>query len=58
VASNFPGQYLNLNGYLKSLGAAAVFDVSFGVELTVYSYIISLCAIPPKLIGKYLNKNG
>jgi iron only hydrogenase large subunit-like protein/uncharacterized coiled-coil DUF342 family protein len=39
VASNFPGRYLNLNGYLKSRGAAAVFDVSFGAELTVYSYI-------------------
>ncbi|MDR2181998.1 MAG: methyl-accepting chemotaxis protein [Treponema sp.] len=39
VASNFPGQYLNLNGYLKSRGVEAVFDVSFGAELTVYSYV-------------------
>jgi Na+-translocating ferredoxin:NAD+ oxidoreductase RNF subunit RnfB len=39
VASNFPGLYLNLNGYLKSLGVEAIFDVSFGAELTVYSYI-------------------
>jgi iron only hydrogenase large subunit-like protein/uncharacterized protein YoxC len=39
AASNFPGQYLNLNGYLKSRGAEAVFDVSFGAELTVFSYI-------------------
>jgi hypothetical protein len=39
VASNFPGLYLNLNGYLKSRGVEAVFDVSFGAELTVYSYI-------------------
>jgi iron only hydrogenase large subunit-like protein/uncharacterized coiled-coil DUF342 family protein len=39
VASNFPGLYLNLNGYLKSRGVKAVFDVSFGAELTVYSYI-------------------
>jgi iron only hydrogenase large subunit-like protein/predicted nucleic acid-binding Zn-ribbon protein len=39
VASNFPGLYLNLNGYLKSLGVKAVFDVSFGAELTVYSYV-------------------
>jgi iron only hydrogenase large subunit-like protein/uncharacterized protein YoxC len=39
VASNFPGRYLNLNGYLKSRGVEAVFDVSFGAELTVYSYI-------------------
>jgi iron only hydrogenase large subunit-like protein/uncharacterized coiled-coil DUF342 family protein len=39
VASNFPGLYLNLNGYLKSLGVQAVFDVSFGAELTVFSYV-------------------
>jgi uncharacterized coiled-coil DUF342 family protein len=39
VASNFPGLYLNLNGYLKSRGVAAVFDVSFGAELTVFSYM-------------------
>jgi Na+-translocating ferredoxin:NAD+ oxidoreductase RNF subunit RnfB len=39
VASNFPGLYRNLNGYLKSRGVAAVFDVSFGAELTVFSYV-------------------
>jgi iron only hydrogenase large subunit-like protein len=39
AASNFPGQYLNLNGWLKSIGVKAVFDVSFGAELTVRSYI-------------------
>jgi iron only hydrogenase large subunit-like protein/uncharacterized coiled-coil DUF342 family protein len=39
VASNFPGRYLNLNGYLKSIGVEAVFDVSFGAELTVFSYL-------------------
>ncbi|MDR1127434.1 MAG: methyl-accepting chemotaxis protein [Treponema sp.] len=39
VASNFPEQYLNLNGYLKSRGVSAVFDVSFGAELTVLSYL-------------------
>jgi iron only hydrogenase large subunit-like protein/flagellar biosynthesis chaperone FliJ len=39
VASNFPGRYLNLNGYLKSRGVEAVFDVSFGAELTVFSYL-------------------
>jgi iron only hydrogenase large subunit-like protein len=39
VASNFPGLYLNLNGYLKSRGVQAVFDVSFGAELTVFSYM-------------------
>lgn len=39
VASNFPEQYLNLNGWLNSLGVDAFFDVSFGAELTVKSYL-------------------
>ncbi len=39
VASNFPGEYLNLNGWLSSIGVEAFFDVSFGAELTVKSYI-------------------
>jgi PAS domain S-box-containing protein len=39
AAANFPGQYLHLNGWLKSLGIQAVFDVSFGAELTVKSYL-------------------
>jgi uncharacterized protein YoxC len=39
AASNFPGRYLNLNSYLKSRGVEAVFDVSFGAELTVFSYV-------------------
>ncbi|MDR2456564.1 MAG: 4Fe-4S binding protein, partial [Deltaproteobacteria bacterium] len=38
VASTFPGQYLNFNGWLMSLGIKAVFDVSFGAELTIKSY--------------------
>lgn len=39
IAANFPGQFLRLNGWLKSLGVAAVFDVSFGAEVTVKSYL-------------------
>ena len=39
VAATFPSTYLNLNGWLKSIGIAAVFDVSFGAELTVKSYL-------------------
>ncbi|NLD99331.1 MAG: PAS domain S-box protein [Fibrobacter sp.] len=39
VAANFPSNYLNLNGWLKNIGIKAVFDVSFGAELTVKSYI-------------------
>jgi len=39
VASVFPERYLNLNGWLRSIGIEAVFDVSFGAELTVISYL-------------------
>lgn len=39
AASNFSDQYLHINGWLESLGVKAVFDVSFGAELTVKSYI-------------------
>lgn len=39
VAASFTETYLNLNGWLKQLGVSAVFDVSFGAELTVKSYV-------------------
>ena len=39
IAAFFPGKYLNFNGYLKSIGIEAVFDVSFGAELTVATYL-------------------
>lgn len=39
VAANFRDKYLRLNGYLESLGISAVFDVSFGAELAVKSYM-------------------
>ena len=39
VAASFPGKFLNLNGWFKSIGVDAIFDVSFGAELTVPSYI-------------------
>lgn len=38
AASNF-SNVLSLNGFLKSLGVEAFFDVSFGAELTVKSYL-------------------
>ncbi len=50
VASSFPNQYLNLNGWLASIGVEAVFDVSFGAELTIRSYLEHLKANQPKLI--------
>ncbi len=39
IAANFQDKYLRLNGWLKSIGIEAIFDVSFGAELTVKSYI-------------------
>jgi iron only hydrogenase large subunit-like protein len=39
VAANFPGMYLHLNGWLRSIGIKASFDASFGAELTVKSYL-------------------
>lgn len=39
IACNFPEQYLRFNGWLKSMGIAAVFDVSFGAELTIKTYL-------------------
>jgi iron only hydrogenase large subunit-like protein len=38
VAATFPDRYLNFNGWLKQKGVKAIFDVSFGAELTVKSY--------------------
>ena len=39
VAAEFPGMELRVNGWLRGLGVDAVFDVSFGAELTVKSYL-------------------
>ncbi|MCL2007042.1 MAG: methyl-accepting chemotaxis protein [Treponema sp.] len=50
IASVFPGNYLKLNGYLKSLGVEECFDVSFGAELTVVSYVNYIKEKKPKLV--------
>nr|WP_320131156.1 [Fe-Fe] hydrogenase large subunit C-terminal domain-containing protein [uncultured Holophaga sp.] len=50
VAAVFPDRWLRLNGWLHSLGVEAVFDVSFGAELTVKSYLDHLERTTPKLI--------
>jgi PAS domain S-box-containing protein len=39
AAASFPDRYLQLNSFLKEFGVEAVFDVSFGAELTVKSYV-------------------
>lgn len=50
VAANFPNKYLNLNGWLKSIGVSAAFDVSFGAELTVKTYLEHVKKNNPKLV--------
>ncbi len=50
VAANFPGMYLRLNGWLKSIGVKALFDVSFGAELTVHSYLEHVRKNGPRLV--------
>ncbi|NJK89595.1 MAG: 4Fe-4S binding protein [Myxococcales bacterium] len=39
AAASFPDRWLNLNGWLVAQGVEAVYDVSFGAELTVKSYV-------------------
>jgi iron only hydrogenase large subunit-like protein/ABC-type transporter Mla subunit MlaD len=50
VASVFPGQHLNINGYLKSVGVEAFFDVSLGAELTVISYLNYIKEKKPRMV--------
>jgi len=50
VVASFPKTYLNLNGWLKSLGVSAFFDVSFGAELTVKSYLDYIQNSKPKTV--------
>ncbi len=50
VAANFENKYLKINGWLKSLGIEALFDVSFGAELTVKSYIEHINNNKPKSV--------
>ena len=50
VATSFDGQYLELNGWLKSIGVKACFDVSYGAELTTKSYVEHLKNNNPKLM--------
>lgn len=50
VAARFPNEYLNLNGWLKSLGVEAFFDVSFGAELTVQSYLDHITSNKPECV--------
>jgi len=50
IVSFMPDDYLRLNGYLKSIGVEAVFDVSFGAELTVLSYLDHIKRNNPRMV--------
>jgi len=50
VASFFPAQFLNLNGWLQSLGVEAFFDVSLGAELTVITYLDYIKEKAPRMV--------
>jgi len=50
IASFFPNKFLLFNGYLKSLGVEAAFDVSFGGELTVASYMDYIKEKNPRMV--------
>lgn len=50
VAASFPSKYLNLNGWLKQQGISANFDVSFGAELTIKSYLEHIQKNNPKAV--------
>lgn len=50
IAASFPTTYLNLNGWLKQQGVSANFDVSFGAELTIKSYLEHVKKNNPKTV--------
>lgn len=50
VAVSFEGKDKKINGWLKSIGVEAVFDVSFGAELTTKSYVEYIKKQNPKLV--------
>lgn len=50
IASNYPDEYLRINGLLKEMGVEAIFDVSFGAELTIKSYLNYIKKDKPKCV--------
>lgn len=50
LASSFPGTWRRLLGWLRRRGVSACFDVGFGAELTVKSYIDHLDRETPDLV--------
>lgn len=50
IVSNFPDTYQQINSFLRSQGVQAVFDVGFGAELTVKSYVNHIRSKSPDLV--------
>jgi len=50
IAAVFPDTYLNLNGWFKNQGISANFDVSFGAELTIKTYLDYVQKNNPKTV--------
>jgi len=50
IAVSFPDNELKINTFLRNLGVEAVFDVSFGAELTIKSYLEFVKTKKPKLV--------
>ncbi len=50
IVASFGEEYLKVNGWLKSKGVEAVFDVSFGAELTVKSYVEHIMENKPQTV--------
>jgi iron only hydrogenase large subunit-like protein len=50
AVANFADQYLRLNGWLASLGVAAIFDVTLGAELCAMSYAAHIRRTVPRLV--------
>jgi iron only hydrogenase large subunit-like protein len=63
IRVNFGGKYKNIFGFLKSIGAAGVYDVSFGADITTWAYLKafkdgkkSMIAQPCPVIVDYIQK--
>ena len=50
IAANFPSTYTHIHGWLQSLGVEDFFDVGFGAELTVKSYLEYIKSEKPKTV--------
>lgn len=50
IAAQYENSYMNFNGWLKSIGIKAIFDVSFGAELTIKSYLEHIKSNKPKAV--------